>query len=378
MKWIGSSKGLARGVERKLLRHLLAMVLYPVPEFITGGERIPVEQNPAIARNRVFVPLEEAAPDDFGGFRFRRHHHRLANPVEKLFEALVVGLVVGAHFKLRGRNRHGEHHVVAPPCFLAQIVKKAVKLGGHATLAATADKIHQLVHQDQYRLFFRQERTDYVAAGCNSLPLMFRENCKGFFTANLESNFAPGGLPRRGSVGTATPGNGIEFSTDKYRDLGRGYRVDSGDLEQPGDALPALRLRAVIGEVIQQGKGVGLAAAELRRHVKHGGRFGLLPGQPAKNLGGHAGEPFGQKSTLQKALRVLIDRRGTSVPDLIKVNGELRRIEGLPFSEVLPRRNDFIPGFECHAVTFPRGSFPLLEPELLFAGEHTIHPAFFI
>src|ERR1700722_1519579 len=75
MKRIGGRKGLARGVERKLLRHLLAMVLYPVPEFVTGADRIPVEQNPAITAHRVLIPLKEAAAYDFGSFRFCRHDH---------------------------------------------------------------------------------------------------------------------------------------------------------------------------------------------------------------------------------------------------------------------------------------------------------------
>src|ERR1039458_10182595 len=113
MKGIRGRKGLARSVEWKLFRDLLAIVLYPVPEFVARGERIAVEQNPTVTRDRVFIPLEETAPNDFGGFGFRRHHHGLADAVEKLLEALVVRLVVGAHFEFRGRNRHGEHHVVA-------------------------------------------------------------------------------------------------------------------------------------------------------------------------------------------------------------------------------------------------------------------------
>src|SRR5271166_2445476 len=121
MKWIGVGKSFSRRVEWKLLWYLLTMVLYPVPKFITGGYRIPIEHHPAVTRDGIVVPLEEATADDLRGFGIRRHDYRLADAVEQLLETLVVGLVVGAHFEFRGRNRYRQHHVVAPTSLFAQI-----------------------------------------------------------------------------------------------------------------------------------------------------------------------------------------------------------------------------------------------------------------
>src|ERR1700693_2609654 len=99
MKRIGVGKSLSRTVEWKLLGHLLAMVLYPVPKFIAGSDRIPIEHHPTVTCDRIVVPLEKAAADDLGGFGIRRHDDRLADAIEQLLETLVVGLVVGAHFE---------------------------------------------------------------------------------------------------------------------------------------------------------------------------------------------------------------------------------------------------------------------------------------
>ena len=91
--------------------------------------------------------------------------------------------------------------------------------------------------------------------------------------------------------------------------------------------MPILCFRAIVGEVVQQGKRMGLASTKLRGHVEHGRGLGFLPGQSAKHFGGNAGQPFREEGTLQKALRVLIDSRGAPVPNLIEVNGKLRCIE---------------------------------------------------
>src|ERR1700691_324789 len=155
-------------------------------------------------------------------------------------------------------------------------MKKAVELASHATFSAAADKIHQLVHQDQYWLVFWEKQTNYIATRCNLLLLMFRENRKGSFAADLKSDFSPRRSPHRGSVRTPSTRNGIEFRADKCRYLSGRYRLESGDLEQPRNAMPVLCLRAVIGEVIQQRKRVGLASTELRGHVEHSGGLGLL------------------------------------------------------------------------------------------------------
>src|SRR5208282_6910835 len=106
MKRIGVGKSLARRVKGKLLGHLLAMVLYPVPKFVAGSDGIPIEHHSAVTRDGIVVPLEEATADDLRRFGIRRHDDRLANAVKQLFETLVIGLIVGAHFEFRGWNRY--------------------------------------------------------------------------------------------------------------------------------------------------------------------------------------------------------------------------------------------------------------------------------
>ena len=100
------------------------MVLHPIAEFVAGGERITVQQDPAFSRERIFIPFEEAAADDFGGLGFRRHDHGLANAVEQLFEAIVVGLVVGTHFELGRRNRYGETMLSRPRASSLRLCRK--------------------------------------------------------------------------------------------------------------------------------------------------------------------------------------------------------------------------------------------------------------
>src|SRR6266481_3167888 len=105
---------------------------------------------------------------------------------------------------------------------------------------------------------------------------MFRENRKGFFAADLKSDFPPGRSSHRSSVRAPSTRNGIEFCADKCCYLSGRHRLESGDLEQPGNAMPVLCFRAVIGEVIQQRKRVGFASTELRGHVEHSRGLGLL------------------------------------------------------------------------------------------------------
>ena len=87
---------------------------------------------------------------------------------------------------------------------------------------------------------------------------MFCQNGKGACPAKLKSDLAPGSFPVRSSVGSAAAGNGIELCADESRYSGGGHRVQSGHLEQPRNAQPVLRLGAVVGQVIKQGKCVSL------------------------------------------------------------------------------------------------------------------------
>jgi hypothetical protein len=73
-------------------------------------------------------------------FRLRRHHLRLPEAVENLFEAREVGLIVAAHLQLGRGNRDGEDNVAAAACDLRGVLEEAVELTAEAALSAPADE----------------------------------------------------------------------------------------------------------------------------------------------------------------------------------------------------------------------------------------------
>ena len=71
-------------------------------ERISRGER-----NPPVGGQDAAILLEQAAADDFGGFRLGGHHDRSAHAIQQLLEPFIIRLVFRRHFQLGGWNRNG-------------------------------------------------------------------------------------------------------------------------------------------------------------------------------------------------------------------------------------------------------------------------------
>jgi hypothetical protein len=128
----------------------MPVIFDPLAEIGTRRQCLPAQQHPAIRCYSVFVPFKKTPADNLRSLGLRGHHHCLTHPIEQLLEALVIRLILGAHLELRRGNGHRQHHVVPPARFLAEVVKEAVELAGHAALSAAVDEIHQLIHQDEH------------------------------------------------------------------------------------------------------------------------------------------------------------------------------------------------------------------------------------
>src|SRR5665647_743580 len=94
---------------------------------------------------RKAAPLEQSSTDDLRRFLVAGHGDRLAEAVEHLLVALVVGLVIRRHLKLRRGNGHADDERVTSPRLLAEVVEEVVHLLGCARLAPTTGIVEQLV-----------------------------------------------------------------------------------------------------------------------------------------------------------------------------------------------------------------------------------------
>src|SRR6266542_163117 len=95
--------------------------------------------------------------------------------------------------------------------------------------------------------------------------------------------------------------------------------------------------------MVQSRKRVSLATAKLRGHVKNGGCLGLFSRKPPQYLSAKRRKFFCQKRAFEESLRFLVDSRRTSIPNLIKVNRELRCVEWLSLAQVLTGSHNFVP-----------------------------------
>ena len=224
------------------------MADHPIAVLVAGFDGVLGQHDFAFRGDRALVPLEEAAADDFGGLGLRGHDNGFSQTVEHLLEALVVGLVLGGHLKLGGRNRDCENHVVKAARFLRQVLEEVVKLTAEAVLAVAADVVHQLVHQDECgagilpascrlqagSLRHSQDPPDGVPAGGFPALLVFRDLCKGDLAAQLPRNFRPGCFADWRSVVAAAAPHGVEFLADEYGRCRRGHLPDAGSGQEAG------------------------------------------------------------------------------------------------------------------------------------------------
>jgi hypothetical protein len=147
MERVGVRELLARVIHREPGGNQLPMLQQPVRVLVASGKRILAQQDPPVLRHRPQVPLEEPTADDLGGLRLGGHHHRLAEPVQHLLEAVVIRLVFRGHLQLRGRDGDHQHDAGLAARRLRQVVQEVIELRGQPALAAAAAVVHQLVHQ---------------------------------------------------------------------------------------------------------------------------------------------------------------------------------------------------------------------------------------
>src|SRR5947208_719209 len=99
------------------------------------------------------------------------------------------------------------------------------------------------------------------------------------------------------------------------------------------------------GKMIEERQCVRLAATELRGEVEHRARLGALTGEAADHFGSERGQILGEIRSRKEAFGVAVIKRGVACAHLIKVDGELRRIKGFAFAQILAWSDNFVPRF---------------------------------
>src|ERR1700730_17678953 len=89
-----------------------------------------------------------------------------------------------------------------------------------STLAAAANVIHQLIHQDETRLITRTIGANDLTGWRGHLRLVCCYESKCSLPAELPCNLAPRRFAKRRAVTSASACNGIELRTDKHCGLG--------------------------------------------------------------------------------------------------------------------------------------------------------------
>ena len=172
--------------------------------------------------------------------------------------------------------------------------------------------------------------------------------------AKLECDFTPRGLSKGRSILSAPTADGIELRADEDGGFGLRHAANAGATEQLRNTGPFVGGRTVLGEMVEQRQRVRFSAAELRGEIEDGVRLRPLTGKAADDFCGEGSQVFGEIRPFEESLRLLIIRGSTALTDLIEMDGEFRRIERLAFSQVLARRDNFIPGFEGHSEKLVR------------------------
>ena len=108
--------------------------------------------------------------------------------------------------------------------------------------------------------------------------------------------------------------------------------------------------------MVERGQGVRLAPTELGRHVEDGGRLDLDAGQAPKHLGREVDQARREMRAFEELPRVRVVRRGTPLANVVEMDRELGGVQWPVLTEVLPGRDDLIPGFHSSHQTVSSGS----------------------
>src|SRR5262245_50397078 len=102
-----------------------------------------------------------------------------------------------------------------PTSFFGEILEKTIKLRRHSALAAAADVVHHLVHEDEAGLILRQELADNIPGGSSHLLFVVSKDLDTFLATQLEGDLAPGGFAQRRTIVSPTTRDGIKLGPDE-------------------------------------------------------------------------------------------------------------------------------------------------------------------
>ena len=259
----------------------------------------------------------------------------------------MVGLVFGPHFELRCRDRHADDEVVAAGRLAQEPEEEVVEGVADAALPAAADVVQQLVHEDQRRPR-REHRLEGITS--RSLPglVMPADRLVARLTAELPGDLPPRGLPRRLPF-PASAVEQVKLRAHKHRHGGLRHFLDPGPRYDLIDPLPGRGCRPAAGKMVEGSQRVGLAAAELGRHVEIGARLHRLAGQPAHDLRRKFEEATGEIGAVEESGRIEVIGRHAPplLANMVEVDRKLGRIERPVLAEILAGGDNLIPGLWC-------------------------------
>ena len=295
----------------------------------------PVRESPcdSLARALVAKVLKQAPAHHLADLGFVVGDQIAGDPADHLGDPLLPLLVPVGHLDLAARQADDRRGAGGPGNRDGQVLEKGMEALGHAAVAV--DEVQHLVEQQQYgsvrggeypgQCFGSRRRGLGGRAERGDTPI----------ARELTRKVDPGRLATLGGV----PGVAYEYASaggGRFRHPAPGQKVaDSGECRATG---------ARVGEVVEGGESVRLAAAELRDQREHRRR---VPGSAGESPEHHAGvllQRAREARTGEELRRVAIVFGCVSGHHLFQGNRELVRAERAALSHLPAKRDRPVPG----------------------------------
>src|SRR5262249_737671 len=147
---------------------------------------------------------------------------------------------------------------------------------------------------------------------------------------DLERDLAPWSLSEGRPIDTPAAGNRVEFRADENRRRSRWNCRQAGVVKDAAHTLPRPGGIPILGQVIKERQRVRLSTAELRGEVEDGRCLHLHAGKASNNLCRELAEILRQEGALEELGGVLVYGWRSTVPNVIEMDREFRRVERLP------------------------------------------------
>jgi hypothetical protein len=275
--------------------------------------------------------FKQPSADDFGNLHPLREEHRLAQPPQQFVQPLELGLVLLGHLVL-GKGEGDDQDDARGTGYLPrQDVQETVELGTQAGIGVSrfpcpADETEHFVHQDEGR-FAREDPLKDFPAGDDALLVVLPHQGEEVRTAQLPGQVPPG-RPAAGLSLCPAADHEVKAVADENGHPGAGGLGQPRLAQKFPDARPGGRFAPGPDEVVEEGKEVGLAAAELGGQVDAGGCADEVAVQTAQRLRSHLAEGVGQVGAGEEAFRFHIIPGRPPVYYLVQVNGKLCGVQG--------------------------------------------------